>query len=80
MIVRRCSSKGAFEALPEKQVRIDLVSLKKKFSVLVETPVLVIIKDQFEVSVFRDGKLLIKQCDSQEKAEEQAKRIYEKLF
>ena len=80
MIVRRCSSKGAFEAFPEKQVKVDLSSLKNGFVVIVETPVLVIVKDVFEVSVFKDGKLLIKDCGSLEAAEEQAAKVYRKLF
>ena len=79
MIVRLCNAKGAYEALPEKQVKVDLSSLKKRSSIIIESPIVVIIKDEFEVSVLRNGKLLIKNCKSQEKAEEQAKRVYEKL-
>ncbi len=77
MIVRMCDSKGAFEAFPEKQIKLDLKNITKIFEVIIETPVLIIIKDKFEVSIFRDGKLLIKNCKSLEEAEEQARRVYE---
>lgn len=79
MIVRLCDTKGAYEALPEKQMKVDLSRLKNKFNIVIESPVIVIIKDEFEVSIFRNGKLLIKNCKSQEKAEEQARKVYAKL-
>ncbi len=79
MIVRLCDTKGAYEALPEKEMKVNLKELKKKFTVLIETPILVIIKDSFEVSVFKNGRLLIKDCKLQERAEEQAKKVYEVL-
>ena len=79
MIVRLCSSGGAYEVIPDKQLKINLSKLKDKFEIVVETPSVVIIKDKFEVSIFKNGKLLIKRCNDKEKAEEQAKTIYQRL-
>ena len=76
MIVRLCGSGGAFEALPEKQLKLDLKKIGKKLEVVIETPVLVIVKDRFEVSIFRSGKLLIKNCKVLQDAEKQAEKIY----
>ncbi|MBI5391435.1 hypothetical protein HZB00_00370 [Candidatus Woesearchaeota archaeon] len=77
MIVRLCGSKGAFEVLPEYQTRLDFNKLKREFKVVIETPQVLIIQDQFEVSCMKNGKLLIKKCINQVDAEQQAKKIYE---
>ena len=78
MIIRRCSTKGAFEAFPEKNVNLDLSRLKS-FKTIATTPFLVIIKDKYEVTCFKSGRLLIKNCPKKEDAEKQAKKLY-KVF
>lgn len=78
MIIRKCSTKGAFEALPEKNTQLDLTKLKS-FKTIATTPFLIIIKDKFEVTCFKTGRLLIKNCPKKEDAEKQAVRIYRVL-
>ena len=76
MIIRRCASKGAFEAIPEKPVSLDLNKIKSKYKVIADLPILIIIKYRdFEVTCFKNGKLMIKNCDSREKAEEVVREI-----
>ena len=77
MIVRVCATKGAFEVLPEKKMSLNFVALKKKFVILIETPLVIIMKDTFEVSCKKNGILLVKHCDNAKDAEEQARKIYE---
>lgn len=82
MIVRKCSTKGAFEALPENNKQLDLDKIranKLKFKIIADTPFVIIIQDKFEVSCFKNGKLLIKNCNKKEDAEKQAKKIYKIL-
>lgn len=82
MIIRKCSTKGAFEALPENNKQLDLEKIrnkKNKFKIIADTPFVIIIQDKFEVSCFKNGKLLIKNCNNKEDAEKQAKKIYKIL-
>ncbi len=76
MIVRVCSTKGAFEVLPEQKMDLDFAKLKKHFQPILETPLVLIVKDEFEVSCKKNGNLIIKQCKELVHAEAQAKRIY----
>ena len=79
MIIKRCSSKGAFEAIPEKPIKLDLDRIKSKYEVLADLPILIIIRlRNFEVTCFKNGKLMIKNCDSKEKAEEVVEEIMKK--
>ena len=79
MIIKRCSSKGAFQAIPEKPAKLDLDRIKSKYEVLADLPILIIIRlRNFEVTCFKNGKLMIKNCDSKEKAEEVVEEIMKK--
>lgn len=85
MIIRKCSTKGAFEALPENNRQLDLnklrnlAKLKNQIKIIADTPFVIIIQDKFEVSCFKNGKLLIKNCNKKEDAEKQAKKLYKLL-
>lgn len=79
MIIRKCSTKGAFEAFPEKNIQLDLSKLKS-FKAIANTPFLTIIKDKYEVTCFKSGRLLIKNCPKKEEAEKQAKKLYKLLI
>ncbi len=79
MIVRKCSTKGAFEAFPEKDKFLDLKKLRTSYKLVADTPFLIIIKDKFEVTCFKTGRLLIKNCPTREEAEKQAVKIYRML-
>lgn len=78
MIVRRCSTRGAFEAIPEKNMQLNLSKIKSKYETIADLPILVLIKyDDYEVTCYKNGKLIIRKCDVKEQAEKIAEKIYE---
>ena len=71
MIIKKCKAKGAYETIPEKPMRIDLSKFKNKFEVISELPILIIIKyKEYEVVCYKSGKIILKNCDSEDKARE----------
>lgn len=78
MIVRRCSARGAFEAIPDKNLNLDLNKIKSKFETIADLPILVLVKyKEFEVTCYKNGKLLIRKCETKEEAEKIAEEIYQ---
>ena len=77
MIVRRCATRGAFEALPEKSMQLNLSKLKSKYETMADLPILIMIKfDNYEITCYKNGKLIIRKCDVKEEAEKIAEKIY----
>ncbi len=77
-LVKKCSTKGAFEVVSDKKFNFE--NVKKKFKVIADTPVLLLIKvKDCDISCFKTGKLLIKGCKGKEKAEKIAKEFYSKM-
>ncbi|MBS3152832.1 hypothetical protein J4230_05480 [Candidatus Woesearchaeota archaeon] len=78
MIVRRCSTKGAFEAIPEKNINLNLYKIKLKYETIADLPILVLIKyNNYEITCYKNGKLIIRKCEIKEEAEKIANKIYE---
>ncbi len=78
MIIRRCKTKGALEAIPEKSVQLNLAKLKSKFETTTDLPILVMIKiDNYLVTCYKNGKLVIRNCNDEEEAKNIAEKIYE---
>ena len=78
-IIKKCSTKGAFEVVSDK--KIDFNKIKNKFKVIADTPVLLLIKlKDCDISCFKTGKLLVKGCKSKEKAENIVKEFYSKYI
>ncbi|HLC85925.1 MAG TPA: hypothetical protein VJG30_01405 [Candidatus Nanoarchaeia archaeon] len=70
MIIRRCSTKGAFEIIPDSPNYVDFMKLRKNFKVSFEIPVLLIIEyEKYSITCYNNGKILIKNCSSEEEAE-----------
>ena len=79
MIIRRCATKGAFEAIPERAFNLNLAQLKTKFDIIADLPILLIIKDkEYEITCYKNGKLILRNCQTKEEAEKVAEKIYEK--
>ena len=77
MIIRKCKTKGAYEAIPEKPMNLDFNKIKTRFEVIADLPILLMVKcKNVEVTCYKNGKLLMK-TDSQEIAEEITKEIYQ---
>lgn len=80
MILKVCGV-GAYEAKLERKVSLDLQKvtekLEKNCKIMVETPYIVIANvNGIEVSIFTDGKLIIKKVENKNQAEEIAKNVY----
>ena len=77
-ILKPCKTTAAFEALPRERFGLDLDRceeiLGKKCSIVVNAGVLLVVSDRCEVSIHRDGRLILK-TDSRDLAAEQAERI-----
>ncbi len=77
MIIRRCSTRGAFEAIPDKVITLKLEKIKNKYKIIADLPILIIIKiNNYEITCYKNGKLVIRNCDIKEEAEKIANEIY----
>lgn len=75
MIIRKCKTKGAYEAIPDNNMNLDFNKLRK-FEIITELPILIIIKcENVDVTCYKNGKLLMK-IDDENKAKEIAEKIY----
>ena len=74
----KCKTKATFSAKLKKQNKLDLKKIAKKFKVVMETPILLVIKvEGIEIIVHGYGELLFKKCEDTELMEKIAKEIYE---
>lgn len=77
--IRRCTTKGAFEAVPEGNKNLNLEKVKSKYETVADLPILIIIKyNNKQITCYKNGKLILRDC-SKEESEEIAKKIYEDL-
>jgi len=75
MIIRRCSTKGAFEVIPEVPLKFD--DIKKRFKISFEIPNLLMFDyKKYSISCYKSGKILIKNCNSEQEAEEIVEVLY----
>ena len=78
-ILAKCKTKAAFSAKLKKHAKLDLIKIKKSFETILETPILLVIKEQgIEIIVHGYGELMFKNCSDTELMEKIAKKVYEK--
>ena len=71
--VEKCKTKAGYSA---KLGKIDLRKVKEKFEVLLDTPVLLVVKvNGVEVIVHGYGELLFRDCDDVKKMEKIAEMV-----
>lgn len=75
-----CSSKGAYEAVPNTSMKLELPNLEGSFKdkgskIICNARVLLIIEQFCEVTIYPDGRLLMK-TDSEEEARKTAEWVY----
>ena len=71
--VVKCKTKAAYSA---KLGKVDLKKVRSKFDVILDTPILVVIKvDDVEVIVHGYGELLFKKCEDVPKMQKIAEKI-----
>lgn len=77
-LLKPCKTSAAFEAIPRERLVLDLdlceEILEKNCTIVANAGVMLIVNDRCEVSVHKDGRLILK-TDDPELAGEQAGRI-----
>ena len=74
----KCKTKAAYSAKLQQKGKLDLKKIKAEFEVLMETPILLVIKTEAgELIVHSHGELLFKGCTDVELMEQISKTIYE---
>jgi hypothetical protein len=74
----KCKTKAAYSAKLMQKGQINLKKIKEKFEVLMETPILLVIKTEAgEVIVHSHGEILFKGCKEVDLMEKIAQKIYE---
>ena len=80
-----CRGKSAYEFVPKEKQKFDLSQLAGKLrgagvEIEVESPYILIVKiSGTQASVFKSGKLIVKNTDEEEKAREIAERLVSKI-
>ena len=75
--IAKCKSKAAFSAKLRQRASLDLAKIKKKFEIILDTPILLVIKvKDVEIIVHGHGELLFKQSAPMDILEEIAKEVY----
>ena len=73
----KCKTKAAFTAKLKTPKKLDLNKIKDKYEVILETPILLVIKvKDIEIIVHGHSELLFKKCEDMDFMEETAKEIY----
>ena len=73
--LEKCKTKAAYSAKLNK--KISLEKIKEKFDLVLETPILLVIKvENIEIIVHSYGELLFKNCEDIELMKSIADRIY----
>ena len=74
----KCKTKAAYSAKLKQQGKLDLIKIKNHYEILMETPILLVIKTAAgEVIVHTHGELLFKKCTDTDLMEKVAEEIYE---
>ena len=73
----KCKTKAAYSAKLKQKGKLDLDKIQNKFKVVMETPILIVVKTKAgEVIVHSHGELLFKKCEDIELMKKISKNIY----
>ena len=73
----KCKTKAAYSAKLQQKGALNLKKVKENFKVLMETPILLVVKTEAgEVIVHSHGELLFKGCNDVELMESISKEVY----
>ncbi|MBI4983674.1 hypothetical protein HZC32_03455 [Candidatus Woesearchaeota archaeon] len=74
----KCKTRAAYSAKLQQKGKLDLIKIKNKYTLILETPLLLIIKlNNIEIIVHSHGELIFKRCSDLEWMEKAAQEIYE---
>ncbi len=70
-LVRPCKTSAAYEALPERQGRLDMARLRARleqagYEVLLDARVMLLVRGPLEFTVYQTGRVLMKTRDAAE--------------
>ncbi|PIN76993.1 hypothetical protein COV17_00060 [Candidatus Woesearchaeota archaeon CG10_big_fil_rev_8_21_14_0_10_36_11] len=76
-IIAKCKTKAAFSAKLKSSQKLNLENVKKKFTVILETPILLVIQEKgIEIIVHGHGELLFKKCTDTNLMKRIAAKVY----
>ncbi len=74
----KCKTRAAYSAKLRKQGVLDLKRVARKFTVVLETPVVLVISvSGIEIIVHQYGELVFKKCEDMALMEKVASEVYE---
>ncbi|MBT7902360.1 HesA/MoeB/ThiF family protein [Candidatus Woesearchaeota archaeon] len=74
--IQKCKTKAGWSAKPTKQLKLNLNNIKKKFKLIMDTPILIVIEKKGEIIVHNYGELLFKDLKDEQEIKKIAKEIY----
>ncbi len=75
--IEKCKTKAAYSAKLKRPQPLDLLKIKKKFELVLETPLLLVIKvEGVEIIVHGYGELFFKNCEEKGLMKGIAEKIY----
>jgi len=82
--IKKCRTKGAFKGMLNKSKNFDFSSaLKKlktkKYKILAETPILVVVEKKGKFSLDNNGSILLKDVDDEKKAKKLITNFYKDI-
>lgn len=73
----KCKTRAGYSAKLKKKQKLELTEIKKQFEVILETPILLVVREEgLEIIVHGYGELLFKKGDDVSLMEKIAKKIY----
>jgi len=73
----KCTTRAGYSAKPSKNMKLNLGKIKEKFTTLIETPIVLVIKENdIEIVVHEYGELLFKSGTDEELMNKIAKKVY----
>lgn len=76
--ISKCTTRAGYSAKPSKNIHLNLTTLKQHFNTIVETPIVLVIKEnETEIIVHEFGEILFKTMTDEKKMHTIAKKIYE---
>jgi adenylyltransferase/sulfurtransferase len=77
--VQKCKTRAGWSARPKSQVKLDLNAIKKKFSVILDTPILIVVRKEGipgDMIIHNYGEILFKELSDEKKIRKIAEEIY----
>jgi hypothetical protein len=86
-VIRLCSDKAAYEAVPRKRLNVDMTRLRRSLEgggdceITLWTPQLMVVKqrDATEITIVDDGRLIIRNVADEQTAQRTAEALLPKL-